>query len=162
LDHDKKRLEHLHAIVAAAEDILGILLPDMPAVASFYGLRCPSSSKENKQKHDKTKAWWVDALMRKARAQGDLGHMEDMATTVQTLGQWANVDDHKFIHVMLMEDLRLVQYGSALKVTRRHKDIVTCIVHANDVCVCVYLYVRQSESKKSRASSQENVKNYGH
>ncbi|KDO32799.1 hypothetical protein SPRG_22108 [Saprolegnia parasitica CBS 223.65] len=114
LDVEKTRLDHLSAIVAAADALLAQLLPDLPTLAAYYGLKAQPSAlrKEN----DKKKALLVDALGRKARALADAANEMDFVPTYTLLQQWASTpSDVKHLHAALYDDTRRGLYGLALQ-----------------------------------------------
>ncbi|EQC36766.1 hypothetical protein, variant [Saprolegnia diclina VS20] len=117
LDVEKTRLDHLSAIVAAADAILAQLLPELPTLAAYYGLRAlPSSPAALRKENDKKKALLLDALGRKARALADAAKDVEFASTYTLLQQWASTNsDAKHLHAALYDDTRRGFYGLALQ-----------------------------------------------
>ncbi|KAG9416309.1 tripeptidyl-peptidase II Tpp2 [Aphanomyces cochlioides] len=117
VDHEKKRMERLDEIVAAATAIEELLSPGLSDLAIFYGTKqLPgSSSGAEKTKKDKEKNALIDAWSRKARALADLNKLDEFERTHALLQQWANVADAKYIHVGLFANVQKKQYGLALQ-----------------------------------------------
>ena len=104
--------------MAAADVILTQLLPELPTLAAYYGLRAlPSSPAALRKENDKKKALLVDALGRKARALADAANDVDFVSTYTLLQQWASTTaDVKHLHAALYDDTRRGFHGLALQV----------------------------------------------
>ncbi|OQS04898.1 sporangia induced hypothetical protein [Thraustotheca clavata] len=122
-DHEKRRMEQLNDIVQAADTILNLLAHQIPDLMTPLGLQTLlNTSKEARKENDKTKGILIDALARKARALGDLNHT-NFDTSYQTLQQWANTNDFKYIYCNLHHDIQKEHYGFALQRLQKFEPI---------------------------------------
>ncbi|ETW08523.1 hypothetical protein H310_01086 [Aphanomyces invadans] len=123
LDNEKNRLQHLQEIVEAATTLETLMAPWLPTMTAFYGVRQLPGHSSVKTKMDKDKATIVDTWARKARALGDLKYAVEFEKTFGLLQQWANVDDPKFLHVGLHENLEKKQFGTALQRLQKFQEL---------------------------------------
>ena len=107
------------AIIKAADVVLEAI--DQQALILHFGTEIPpddAAAKKVRQEKTKERDTMIDALCKKARAQGDQENSSSFLQVYKEIQKWTDLKAEKFIHVVFHYHMFKKQYGVLLEVCR--------------------------------------------